>query len=240
MTLLNGIAALTLALSGASWAASADHAGHQDHSKHGDHAQHAPAKAAEAPAPGQGIVPMPATARKRDPAAYFTDRQLVDHNGQRMRFYSDVLKGRLVVMNTMFTNCTDACPLIAEQMNKVRAALGPNFGKDVYFVSISSDPERDSPAAMKKFAQKNKADVPGWFWLTGKKEDIDHILKKLGAWSQHVESHATHLIAWNFNNDRGRKMLPNLPPDTLALQIRMLLENETLLPGLGDAATKAN
>lgn len=208
--------------------------GHEDHSKH------MPAKGAETASPAVS-VPLPSpTPKKRDPAAYFTERQLVDQNGNRVRFYSDVLKGKLVVINTMFTSCTDACPLITEQLNRVRAALGANFGKDVQFVSISSDPERDTPAAMKKFAQKNKGDVPGWVWLTGKKEDVDHILKKLGQWSQSVEAHSTQLIAWNFNNDRGRKMLPNIPPETIALQIRMLLENESLLPGLGDPATKVN
>ncbi len=89
---------------------------------------------------------------------------------------------------------------------------------------------------MKKFAQKHKADVPGWIWLTGKKEDIEHILKKLGQWSPDVEAHSTQLIAWNFNTDKGRKMLPNVPPESIAAQIKLLASDESLLPGLGQRA----
>jgi cytochrome oxidase Cu insertion factor (SCO1/SenC/PrrC family) len=206
-----------------------DHAGHEGHT-------HGAAPAANAPA----STPLANPAKKRDPQAYFTDRQLIDQNGVKQRFYSDVLKGRLVVMNTIFTNCADACPLITEQMTRVRAALGDSFGKDVYFVSISSDPERDSPQAMKKFAQKHKADVPGWVWLTGRKDDIEHILKKLGQWSKDVESHSTQLIAWNFNTDKGRKMMPNVAPEMIAAQIKLLASDDGLpLPALGNVP-KAN
>ena len=206
-----------------------------DQKGHEGHAGHAAPPAADTPA----VTPLANPVKKRDPQAYFTDRPLIDQNGTTRRFYSDVLKGRLIVMNTIFTNCKDACPLITEQMTRVRAALGDSFGKDVYFVSISTDPERDSPQAMKKFAQKNKADVPGWIWLTGKKADIEHILKKLGQWSADVESHSTQLIAWNFNTDKGRKMMPNVPPESIAAQIKLLASDESLLPGLG-SAPKAN
>jgi protein SCO1/2 len=202
---------------------------------HEDHAKHA----AEAPAAAESaVVPLPSPGgKKRDPQAYFTDRTLVDQNGKWLRFYSDVLKGKTVVINTIYTNCGDACPLITDQLVRVRAALGDAFGRDIVFVSLSSDPLRDTPAEMKKFAQKNKADVPGWLWLTGNKGDIDHILQKLGQWSQNVESHATHLIAWNFNTDRGRKMLPNIAPEAIALQLKTLVSGDGLpLPALPQRA----
>jgi cytochrome oxidase Cu insertion factor (SCO1/SenC/PrrC family) len=167
---------------------------------------------------------------KRDPQAYFSDRELYTQDGRKMRFYSDVLKGRTVVINTIYTNCQDACPLITAQMNQVRAKLGDSFGKDIHFVSISTDPARDSPQAMKKYAAAQSADVPGWLFLTGKQADIEFILKRLGQWSQTVESHATHLVAWNFVADRGRKMLPNLPPEMLAAQLVMVAGGEALVP----------
>lgn len=210
--------------------------GHQDHQGHAGHEKHdAPAAAAD----NAKMVPLPGAAAqaqakpKRDPLAYFTDRPLIDQNGKALRFYSDVLKGRTVVINTAYTSCSDACPLITEQMVRVRTQLGDSFGKDIFFVTISSDPETDTPKAMKAFAQKNKADVPGWIWLTGKKADVDHVLQKLGQWSQFAESHATHLIVWNFNTDRGRKMLPNIAPEALAAQMKLLIADDgTRLPGL--------
>lgn len=212
---------------------------HEEHkAAAADHAGHA---AAAAPAAPTATVPLPSPGgKKRDPQAYFTDRTLVDQNGKWMRFYSDVLKGRMVVMNTVFTNCGDACPLITEQMLRVRKELGDSFGKDIVFVSISTDPERDTPQEMKKFAQKNKADVPGWIWLTGNKADVQHILQKLNMWSQIVESHSTQLIAWNFNTDRGKKLMPNLPPEAIATQLKLLLAGDALpLPGI-PAATSSN
>lgn len=184
-----------------------------------------------APAPRADAASGAPLARpKRDPQAYFTDRELFTQDGRKVRFYSDVLKGRLVVINTIFTNCEDACPLITAQMNAVRLKLGPAFERDVHFVSISSDPVRDTPQALKKWAAKQSVDVPGWTFLTGKKADVDHILQKLGQWSQNIESHSTHLIAWNFATDRGRKMLPNLPPEALAAQITMLSGSGSLVP----------
>ncbi|HEY5762744.1 MAG TPA: SCO family protein [Rhodocyclaceae bacterium] len=224
--LLLAASATLLALSSTALSAQ----GHEGHQNHG-----APA-AAE---PAQKMVPLPGTTAaqqpkpKRDPLAYFTDRQLIDQNGKPQRFYSDVLKGRTVVINTAYTSCSDACPLITEQMVRVRAQLGDVFGKDIFFVTISSDPETDTPQAMKAFAQKNKADVPGWVWLTGKKDDVDHILRKLGQWSQFAESHATHLIVWNFKTDRGRKMLPNIAPEALAAQMKLMISDDgARLPGL--------
>jgi protein SCO1 len=187
-----------------------------------------PGQAAANAAPD--AAPAPLAKPKRDPLAYFTDRELIAQDGRKLRFYSDVLKGRLVVLNTIFTHCEDACPLITAQMNAVRAKLGPAFGRDVHFVTITSDPQRDTPQALKKWAAKHSADVPGWTFLTGKKSDVDHILQKLGQWSQNIESHSTQLVAWNFVTDRGRKMLPNLPPETIAAQLTLLMGSDSLVP----------
>jgi cytochrome oxidase Cu insertion factor (SCO1/SenC/PrrC family) len=195
------------------WAQHEGHAGHK-------------AEAQKPADPAKSIAPL--TKPKRDPQAYFTDRELYTQDGKRVRFYSDVLKGKMVVINTIFTNCQDACPLITERMNEVRAKLGPAFGKDVEFISISSDPERDSPQAMKKFAQKHKADVPGWTFLTGKKADVDVVLKKLGQFSESVEAHSTTLIAWNFKTDKGKKLMPNVDAEIIANQLLIVASEDPL------------
>ncbi len=202
MKLLSMLPLLAFVLAGAVHA-------HQDHPK--------PA------ADGKAAPPVAPLAKpKRDPRDYFTDRELLTQDGKKVRFYSDVLKGRTVVIGTIYTHCEDACPLILAQLNQVRLKLGDAFGKDVFFVTISSDPVRDTPQAMKGYAAKHSADVPGWIYLTGKKADVDFILKRLGQWSENVESHSTQLIAWNFNADRGRKMMANVPPEMLAANIMLL------------------
>ena len=83
---------------------------------------------------------------------YFTDLEVVDQNGRRLRFYTDVLKGRVVLINFVFTNCPDACPMITQKLVQVRNQLVDSVKDDIWFVSISVDPERDTPASMKAFA----------------------------------------------------------------------------------------
>lgn len=196
---------------------------------------------AKAAKPAADAVPVAPIAKpKRDPQAYFSDRMLLTQDGRQVRFYSDVLKDRTVVLGTIYTNCEDACPLITAQMLQVRGKLGDAFGKDIFFVTISSDPLRDTPQALKKYAAKHSADGPGWIYLTGNKADIDFILKRLGQWSENVESHSTQLIAWSFVTDRGRKMLPNLPPELLAAQIQMLASKDATIPLPSLPAAKAN
>lgn len=190
------------------------------------HDGHDKAPAAPAAAPAAPMAPM--AKPKRDPQAYFSDREFFTQDGKKVRFYSDVLKGRTVVLSTIYTNCDDACPLITQQLLQVKNKLGDSFGKDVFFVVISSDPERDSPQALKKYAAKQSADGPGWVYLTGRKPDVDFVLKRLGQWSATVESHNTQLIAWSFVTDRGRKMLPNLPPEMIAAQIALISSTDGL------------
>lgn len=198
---------------------------------HENHAR--PAGADNAPA-APAVAPM--ARPQRDPAAYFSDRELLTHEGRKVRFYSDVLKGRTVVINTIYTGCKDACPLITQQLNQVRAKLGPMFGREVHFVTITSDPDNDSPEALRQYAKAQSALVPGWTFLTGRKADIDFILKRLGQWSQNVEAHSTQLIAWNFVADRGRKMLPNAPVELIAAQITLLADKDAMVPLPGGAA----
>jgi len=162
------------------------------------------------------------TAGTRDPRAYFTDADLLTQDGRKIKFYSDMLHDRVVVANVMYANCKDACPLITKQMVDVKDELGELFGKKVYFVSITSDPVRDTPRAMKRYAQEQHADVAGWTFLTGSKNNVDGVLQRLGALSENFEEHATLLYILDVDNKRMRKMLPNLPPKAIAEAARLI------------------
>jgi len=180
----------------------------------------------EAVAPVQGA----AAAGTRDARGYFTDLELVTHEGRKVRFYSDVLDGRTVLINIIYTNCKDACPLITQKLNQVRALVGEQFGREVYFVTLTSDPERDSPAALKTFAQKQNVDLSGWTFLTGNKKNIDHILTKLGQFSQNVEEHSTLLIAGNVGAKRWSKIRPDAPPLAISERLKMLAAEGRAVP----------
>src|SRR5215467_6592973 len=116
-------------------------------------------------------------------ANYFPNVILTTQDGTKVRFYDDVLKGKIVVIDLIYTHCVDACPLETARLAQVQKMLGDRIGKDIFFYSISIDPNRDTPKVLKEYAEKYHAG-PGWTFLTGKKSDIDLISKKLGLYSE--------------------------------------------------------
>ena len=169
----------------------------------------------------------PATANAADPDArerdYFTDLELVTQDGESVRFFTDVLKDHVVLINFIFTNCGSACPLLTRSLSSVADLLGDDMGETVRFISISIDPERDDPAAMKAFAEKHGANRPGWLFLTGDKAKIDLVVKKLGQYQPDVEAHSTLVLAGNVPERHWTKILPNQPPRAIAERMRALM-----------------
>ena len=164
-----------------------------------------------------------AAAREAKARSYFTDAMLQAQDGRRMRFYSDVLKNQVVLINFVFTECGDSCPLITHKLLQAREALGPQ-ARDVRNVSITIDPERETPQTMAAFARKHGAVDPQWLWLSGAKADIDLVTKRLGAYTDTREDHFTGLIAGNLRTDRWVKIRPDAPPLVIAEQLRRIGE----------------
>jgi len=129
---------------------------------------------------------------------YFTDITLVNQNGEKMRFYHDLLQGKTVIINSFFATCQGSCLPITRNLEKVQEALGDRLGKDARIISISVDPEVDTPPELKAFSKKFHA-RPGWYFLTGSKENVEFILKKLG---QYVEDKNDHYNIVIIGNDR--------------------------------------
>jgi protein SCO1/2 len=112
-------------------------------------------------------------------AEYFPNVLLTTQDGTTVRFYDDLLKGKAVVINLIYTHCEDTCPLETARLAQVQRLLGDRVGQDLFFYSISIDPKRDTPQVLQAYADKFRVG-PGWLFLTGKKEDITLISKKLG------------------------------------------------------------
>ena len=127
---------------------------------------------------------------------YFSDVELVNQDGEKVRFYTDVLKGKTVVVNAFFTTCTSVCPPMNRSMEKIQEALGDRVGKDVFLVSLTVDPATDTPARLKEYAAKFHAGK-GWMFLTGKKENLDWALYKLGQYVESKDDHKTVIIIGN-------------------------------------------
>ena len=127
---------------------------------------------------------------------YFTDVELINQDGEKVRFYSDVLKNKIVVINTFFTTCTSICPPMNRNFEKIQEALGDRLGKDVFLVSMTVDPATDTPTRLKEYGRRFHA-RPGWMFLTGKKENLDWALYKLGQYVEAKDDHTSIFIIGN-------------------------------------------
>src|SRR5882672_11845766 len=133
-------------------------------------------------------------------ADYFPNVTLTTQNGAPVRFYDDLVKGKIVAINLIYTNCKYACPLETARLSQVAKLLGDRMGRDVFFYSITIDPDHDTPEVLKEYAAKYQAG-PGWTFLTGKKEEIELISKKLGLYSEpnpsNPDGHTPMLVIGN-------------------------------------------
>jgi protein SCO1/2 len=127
------------------------------------------------------------------------DLPVVTARGESVSFARDVVGDRLVAVNFIFTTCPSVCPIQSAIFAGIQKELGDRLGRDVHLVSISIDPKTDVPQRLQAYADRYHAG-PGWTWVTGSKEDIDHILVGLGAYSRVVEEHAAMILVGDGRN----------------------------------------
>ena len=130
-------------------------------------------------------------------ANYFPNVPVIDQNGRTLHFYDDVIKGKIVVISFIYTSCQDLCPLNTARMAQLYDKLDGAVGRDLFFISLTVDPENDTPERMKAFA--DAFDVgPGWLFLTGKVADIRAINYKLGDRSDRsLSDHRNEIVLGN-------------------------------------------
>lgn len=128
--------------------------------------------------------------------SYFPDASVVTQDGKSVHFYDDLIKDKVFVINFLYTSCRDICPLTASRMSELQDRLGDSMGRDIFFYSISIDPENDTPAKLKQYADTFQAG-PGWLFLTGKPKDIEAIRHKLGERSRVLSEHRNEILLGN-------------------------------------------
>ena len=161
---------------------------------------------------------------------YFPNVPLINQDGEILHFYDDIIKGKVVSINFMFTSCGDACPLETAKLRQVQDLLGDHVGKNVYMYSITVDPDRDTPAALKAYMKKFKV-RPGWQFLTGKKEDIDLIRKKLAMYREDEQELGDHAINFVLGNEATGQWLKRTPfdlPETIVAVLLGRLQTRSL------------
>ena len=124
--------------------------------------------------------PSPNLVSDRGPrAGYFPNVVLRTHEGKAVRFYDDLIKGKIVVINFMYANCTGICPAMTMNLMKVQEALGGRVGRDIFMYSITLKPRQDDAMALRHYVEMHGI-KPGWLFLTGSPGDIETLRRKLG------------------------------------------------------------
>jgi protein SCO1/2 len=121
---------------------------------------------------------MPCSASASLGPAFFTNAMFRTHENKEVRFYDDLIKGKHVVINFMYTNCEGSCPISTANLVKAQEILKKRVGQDIFMYSISLKPEEDDPATLKEYARMHRV-KPGWLFLTGSRFDTDTLRLRL-------------------------------------------------------------
>ena len=188
-------------------------------------ALHDPVHAAQGGSPNRATAPQAAQDGKAAAQAYFTDVELVSHQGKTMRLYSDLLQGKVVVINSFYGTCTGSCPIIMNTMAKIQEALGDRLGKEVSLISLTVDPVTDTPLRLKEYAERIGA-KPGWYLLGGKKGNVELALRKLGQEVKRKEQHPNIVIIGNERTRLWKKVMALAPTETLIPIVEGVLQDK--------------
>ena len=165
-----------------------------------------------------------AAAKNRWGADYFPNVELVTHEGRKVRFYDELLKGKQVAINLIYTECKEVCPLETANLARVHELIGERAGRDIHFYSISIDPKRDTPEVLKAYRDKFGAQ---WLFLTGSAADVRLIGKKLGMLRERDTTakshHAAHLMIGDEPNGQWTRHSAVDNPRFLAARMGSLL-----------------
>lgn len=121
----------------------------------------------------------PLSGREKIRQRYLPSVPLVTHEGKKVLFYDDLVKGKIVTINFFYSRCEEVCPLVTANLVKVQKLLGARVGRDIFMYSITLKPEEDTPKVIREFRERHTI-KPGWTFLTGNAGDIELLRRKLG------------------------------------------------------------
>jgi len=156
------------------------------------------------------LVPVEEHAQRgasRKQSDQFSNILLYTQHGKPVRFYDDLIKGKTVVINLMFTGCGETCPANTAELAKINDLLGKRMGRDIIMLSLSIDPVADTPARLMQYWESFGA-KPGWLFLTGNPAEIDRLRHELGAYDldplidANPTQHAGFITVGNDRTDR--------------------------------------
>ena len=154
---------------------------------------------------------------------------LTTQDGQRLSLQE--LRGKVVAVTFIYASCTDTCPLLTAKMAGLQAALGTDFGPKVFFLSITVDPERDTPAVLQRYAQAHGANLAGWAFLTGTPAEIRQVARRYGIYYKKTSrGDVNHTFLTSLVDQSGTLRVQYLgvrfDPDELLRDLQALLGGE--------------
>ena len=159
---------------------------------------------------------------------HIPDVLLLDQDGQEVRFYSDLISGRVVAVNFIFTTCTTVCLPMGAIFTKVQRELGDRVGRDVDLISVSVDPVTDTPERLKAWSQRLGAGT-GWTLVTGSKPEVDNLLKSLEVFTPDFADHSPTVLIVNARVGSWKRAYGLAP----AAKLSQLIEEMIALDGNG-------
>ena len=139
------------------------------------------------------------------------------------------LRGKVLAITFIFVSCTDTCPLLTAKMVGIQDRLGSAFGMQVFFLSITVDPERDTPAVLKRYAEAHKANMAGWAFLTGSPAEIREVARRYGIYyKKNARGDVDHTFLTSLVDQRGilrvQYMGVRFNPDEMLRDLQSLLQ----------------
>ena len=180
----------------------------------------APAAATPTEPPASDAAPTAMTGSKgvEETTPRVPDTLVLDQQGKPLKFYTDLVKGRTVAINFIFTTCTTICPPLTATFRKVQQTLGDRVGRDVQLISVSVDPTTDTPERLLAFSEKFKA-APGWTFVTGNKSEIDSLLKTFAVAVADKNDHTPMILIINDQTKKWTRTYGLAPASTLSRMI---------------------
>jgi protein SCO1 len=152
---------------------------------------------------------------------YVPNLPVVTQDGKVFQFWDDLIKAKIFVISFFYTSCTQICPLATARLSELQELLGDALGRDIFFYTISVDPEHDTPERLKSYAQAMQAG-PGWLFLTGLPEDIKVIRDKLGDRAKAFNEHRNEVLLGNGATGEWQRDNPLSDLPRLAMTIRAM------------------
>lgn len=174
---------------------------HRHHGAHGGDGEAGRESPAVAAAPTKGL--------------HIPDVRLVNQAGEEVRFYSDLVQGRVVALNFIFTTCTTICPPMGANFARLQEILGERVGKDVQLISVSVDPVTDTPQRLRAWGERFGAG-PGWTLLTGSKPEVERLLKSLAVFTPDYNDHSPVVLIGHEGHGEWRRVYGLAPAAKLA------------------------